>query len=121
MVSQFGLSESVGVIDLSEASGKQKDLVDTEVKKILDASYARAKECLTSNKRELDTLANALIKYESLSGDEIVNLLKGRKIDLKNRSQKPSRELKEITKPLDGEKSTGPAFGSQSHAPTKKN
>ena len=67
---------------------------DEEIKKLLKDSYSRAKYLLESNKIQLDRVAQGLLEYESLSGSEIVDLMDGKKINLKNlRSQKPSREL----------------------------
>merc|ERR1712167_66796 len=88
-------------------SGETQRYVDNEVRKLLTDSYERATQLLTKHRKELDTLANGLIEYESLSGGEIVSLLKGTKPDMKNRSQKPSRDLKEITKPLPGKAGSG--------------
>lgn len=99
MVAQLGLSDSIGPIDLENASGKQKDQVEEEVKRLLHESYARAQKCLQTNHKELENLANGLLKYETLSGEEVVKVMKGYKIDPKKRSQKPSRELKRIRKP----------------------
>lgn len=119
MVTQYGLSEKVGVIhvDSSSKSGETQKIVDEEIRTLVTDSYARAKELLTKHRRDLDILANGLLEYETLSGGEIVSLLKGKKPDMKNRSQKPSRDLKEITKPLPerpgaGSKST-PSYGSR--------
>lgn len=100
MVAQLGLSDSIGAIDLSEATGRQKEEVEKEVKRLLDESYARAKNLLTTNRKELENLAKGLLTYETLSGEEVVKVMKGQKIDTKNRSQKPSRQLKRIPKPV---------------------
>ena len=103
MVSQFGLSDTVGVMLAGdESSGTTKNEVDREVRRLLTESYARAKHVLEKHRRELDILANGLIEFESLSGEEVVQLLKGKRPNLDQRSQKPSREIKEITKPLKG-------------------
>lgn len=122
MVTQFGLSEKVGVMHLdnqSLQSGETQRYVDNEVRKLLTDSYDRAMAVLTKNRKELNILANGLLEYESLSGSEIVSLLKGKKPDMDNRSQRPSRELKEITKPLapnkTGRPKPSPSFGSNVH------
>lgn len=99
MVAQLGLSDSIGPIDLEKASGKQKDQVEEEVKRLLHESYARAQKCLQTNHKELENLAKGLLQYETLSGEEVVKVMKGYKIDPKKRSQKPSRQLKPIRKP----------------------
>ena len=70
-----------------------------EVKRLLHESYARAQKCLQTNHKELENLAKGLLQYETLSGEEVVKVMKGYKIDPKKRSQKPSRQLKPIRKP----------------------
>ena len=49
--------------------------VDTEVKKIIDTSYERAKKVLTEKIDDLHKIAKALLVYETLSGDEIRDLI----------------------------------------------
>ena len=59
-----------------EMNTKQQDLIDEEIDSILTSQYQRAKSLLENNKDLLDLLANELIKKESLSGQEIEQLLK---------------------------------------------
>ena len=51
--------------------------IDDCVKELVEESYARAKRCLLRHKNDHDKLAKALIKMETLSGDEIRSYLKG--------------------------------------------
>lgn len=60
---------------------------------LLDKSYQRAWACLQTHRRDLDLLANALIKHETLTGAEIKDLLLGKPIkmtpvDVKTRAPK---------------------------------
>jgi cell division protease FtsH len=57
---------------MSEETAKK---VDTEVKKIVDVGYQRAKKILTEKLDDLHKLAKALLVYETLSGEEIKNLI----------------------------------------------
>ena len=57
---------------MSEETAKK---VDTEVKKIIDTSYDRAKKVLTEKIDDLHKIAKALLVYETLSGDEIRDLI----------------------------------------------
>ena len=49
--------------------------IDSEVKKIVDKSYQRAKQVLTDKIDDLHKLAKALLMYETLSGSEIDDLI----------------------------------------------
>ena len=60
--------------------------VDAEVKKIVDAGYQRAKKILTEKIEDLHKLAKALLVYETLSGEEIKDLI------LKNTEPKRAKE-----------------------------
>ncbi len=88
MVAEFGMSE-LGPISIGggeqtwfgmfgeprgwseEMSGK----VDSEVKKILDESYKQARKILEANKSKLDKVTKALLKKETLDGDEFKKLV----------------------------------------------
>ena len=57
---------------MSEETAKK---VDTEVKKIVDAGYERARKVLTDKIDDLHKIAKALLVYETLTGDEIRDLI----------------------------------------------
>jgi len=87
MVKSWGLSEKAGPLDYNEeddryfgkdkVSAETKKMLDAEVRKIIDNGYNTAKKILTENRHELETLGAALLEYETLSGDEIKELLAG--------------------------------------------
>jgi cell division protease FtsH len=92
MVTRWGLSDKVGTVDygeeenskfyatqknFSEETGK---IIDQEIKRIVEEALQRAKAILAEKKSDLETLARALLEYETLSGDEIKDLLAGKKI-----------------------------------------
>jgi len=91
MVTKFGMSDILGPLayganedevflgrqiarheHMSEETSKK---VDQEVKKIVDNGYIRAKKILTEKLDDLHKLAKALLTYETLSGDEIKDLI----------------------------------------------
>ena len=93
MVTRFGMSDSLGPIayaenqeevflghsvsrtqNISEATAQK---IDDEIHRIIDESYQRAKDILTSRQSDLNVLARGLLEYETLTGDEIIALLKG--------------------------------------------
>ena len=57
---------------MSEETAKK---VDSEIRKIVDKGYERAKKILTDKIDDLHKLAKALLTYETLTGDEIENLV----------------------------------------------
>jgi cell division protease FtsH len=94
MVTQFGMSEAIGPMavgdqeqevflgrDLGhrrEVSEKTAQLVDSEVKRILDEAYRFTRETLKGNRELLETIARALLERETLDAEEIGALAEGR-------------------------------------------
>lgn len=97
MVTEWGMSESLGPVLYAENTGEvflgksvtqnkniseeTARLVDGEIKRLVTEGYTRAKNLLQEKKKEWETLSEALIEYETLSGDEIKAVLAGEKID----------------------------------------
>ncbi|MBT4470580.1 MAG: ATP-dependent zinc metalloprotease FtsH, partial [Rhodobacterales bacterium] len=85
MVMRWGMSDKVGDIDYQAAhegyaggniggfsiSTKTKELIEQEVKKLIDDGYAQALSILKKKKKEFERLAQGLLEYETLTGDEI--------------------------------------------------
>lgn len=84
MVTQLGMSESFGNVDLHTAYGnlssETKRKIEEEVRRMLEEGRLRALKVLTERRRDLDVLANALVEYEALTADEIRRVLKGEKL-----------------------------------------
>jgi cell division protease FtsH len=95
MVTQFGMSDLLGNIDYANeqqnylgpsAPGSQlgpdtQEKIDFEVRKIVDEGYATAKRILKKEKKKLDLLANGLLEYETLTGNEITKVLSGKPLN----------------------------------------
>jgi len=88
MVTKYGFSKDVGVVYHGGNTGEESASVDTrskidsEVKSMTEASYNRAKELLKKYAKEHRLLAETLLEYETLTGDEVRSLiLKGIKPD----------------------------------------
>lgn len=96
MVTEWGMNEDIGSIALEEPDGevflgysmsKRKALsdemaakIDSEIRAIIDEAYERARTILTDYHEEHELLAQALLEYETLTGDEIKAVIKGEKI-----------------------------------------
>ncbi|WP_088347870.1 MULTISPECIES: ATP-dependent zinc metalloprotease FtsH [Rhodomicrobium] len=94
MVTQFGMSDKLGplaygdneeevflghsVTRTQNLSDDTQKLVDQEIHSIVDTGYANARRIIEENIDELHTLAKGLLEYETLSGVEIIDLLKGK-------------------------------------------
>ena len=91
MVTRYGMSDQLGPIayqeneeevflgrsvsrtqNVSEETAKK---IDSEVKKIVEAGYARAKKILAEKVEELHKVSKALLTYETLSGEEIKKIV----------------------------------------------
>jgi ATP-dependent metalloprotease len=81
MVARLGMSEALGNVEYTRnyenLSSETKALIEAEVRKMLDASYNRARELLISKRHELDLLAKALVEYETLSKSEVEKVIRG--------------------------------------------
>ncbi|NIN92915.1 ATP-dependent zinc metalloprotease FtsH [bacterium] len=92
MVCEYGMSDKVGPLTLRKKeseiflgrdfakekaySEKTAQMIDQEVRKIVEDCRSRAKELLTKNKAKLDRLAKALMEKEILVGEEVEQILK---------------------------------------------
>nr|WP_254452238.1 ATP-dependent zinc metalloprotease FtsH [Roseicella sp. DB1501] len=104
MVTEWGMSEKLGMIaygensqevflghsvtqskNLSEATAQQ---IDGEIRRIIDEAYAKARSLLSENIDELHLLAKGLLEHETLSGDEIRQVIRGEPI-IRNRPDEP--------------------------------
>jgi len=96
MVTEWGFSEKLGTIRYAQdqeevflghsvsqsknMSDETASLVDSEVRRIVEGGYNKAKQILTDNLDDLHKVAKALLEYELLSGDEIKDILAGKVI-----------------------------------------
>ena len=96
MVISWGMSEKMGPLSYgdseqnylgqqgggaSQISDKTAQDIDNEVRKFVDDAYAYATKTLKKNHKELKLIAENLLEYETLTGDEITDLVNGKKID----------------------------------------
>ena len=95
MVTRWGLSEELGTVSYGEnqdevflgmsvsrtqnASEATVQKIDSEIRRLVEEGYNQATKILTERRADLEALAKGLLEYETLSGDEIQDLLKGKK------------------------------------------
>ncbi len=100
MVTQWGMSDKLGPLKYADnqeevflghsvtrtqnVSEQTAQMIDAEVRQIVNTGYDRAKQVLTDNIDQLHNLAAALLELETLSGDEIKKVLAGEPIDRAN-------------------------------------
>ena len=65
--------------------------IDAEIRRLVEAGLAEARRILTEHRDELETLAQGLLEYETLTGDEIKDLLAGRPPVRETGDEPPSR------------------------------
>ena len=84
MVTQMGFSKKLGNVSYSDnnqyfpgglIAEDTKKIIDDEVKRYVQEGYDTAYRILKRYRKDLDNLANALIEYETLTGDEIKDLV----------------------------------------------
>ena len=94
MVTRWGLSERLGPLTYSEEEGEvflghsvtrhktvsdqTQDLIDEEVRNIIDRNYKRSAALLRENEQKLHVMADALIRYETIDTDQISDIMEGR-------------------------------------------
>lgn len=85
MVTRFGMSPELGNVDLASnhdmLSAGTKQLIENEVRRVIEEGRVRATKLLQSKRKELDLLAKALVDYETLNKDEAYKVIKGEKLE----------------------------------------
>ncbi|MFN8827017.1 MAG: ATP-dependent zinc metalloprotease FtsH [Planctomycetota bacterium] len=97
MVCELGMSAKVGPIKYTaedenpflgrefrlagNVSERTLELLDEEVKRLVDEQYAAATKLLQDNRPKLDAVAQALLKHETISGDEVAAVMRGDDLD----------------------------------------
>ncbi len=91
MVTQFGFAEELGYVDYAneqesylgnyqggaKISGSTQKMIDDKVKELVDEGYDTAKRILTEKAEDLERLAQGLLEYETLTGNEITKVIAG--------------------------------------------
>ncbi|MFD1328222.1 ATP-dependent zinc metalloprotease FtsH [Mycoplana ramosa] len=118
MVTQWGFSDQLGQVAYGEnqqevflghsvaqsknVSESTAQKIDNEIRRLIDEAYSEAKRIITEKHHEFVALAEGLLEYETLTGDEIKALIRG---------EKPARDLGDDSPPHRG--SAVPKAGGQ--------
>ena len=108
MVTEWGMSETLGPLTYGDSeqevflghsvtqrksvSDDTAKIIDQEIRIIIDTAYDKAQAILTEHRDQLETLAQGLLEYETLSGDEIQALLRGETIVRRQPDDKAAQE-----------------------------
>lgn len=109
MVTQWGFSDQLGQVAYGEnqqevflghsvaqsknVSESTAQKIDNEIRRLIDEAYSEAKRIITEKHHEFVALAEGLLEYETLTGDEIKALIRG---------EKPARDLGDDSPPHRG-------------------
>ncbi|MEQ1714211.1 MAG: cell division protein FtsH, partial [Hyphomicrobium sp.] len=96
MVTEWGMSDKLGPLlyssnqqevflghSVTQSQNMSEDtarLIDEEVRRIVTSGQAKAWEVLLANRAQLESITQALMEFETLSGDEVMVLMRGEKI-----------------------------------------
>ena len=108
MVTKWGMSDKLGPLQYEEQqegylgmsgshrlmmSEETNKLIDSEIRGLVDGAHGRATEILRANEDKLHLLAQALLEYETLTGDEIKTLLENGRIERPDAPSGPTRPI----------------------------
>jgi cell division protease FtsH len=115
MVTQFGMSDKVGMMAVGEReqevflgrefgsrreiSERTAQMVDDEVKHFLDEAHERARRILTEHRELLDRIANALLERETIDREDVDLLAAGKSLPPMTSSTPPSAPTALSSKP----------------------
>ena len=112
MVTKWGMSDKLGPLQYEESQegylgmgqtartmggAETNKLIDAEIKSLVEGAHKRATDLLNEHEDQLHLLAQALLEYETLTGEEITTLLDTGKIDRPDEPKGP-----QITQPTHG-------------------
>ncbi|MGB3165217.1 MAG: ATP-dependent zinc metalloprotease FtsH [Alteraurantiacibacter sp.] len=129
MVTKWGMSDKLGPLMYEQsqegylgmgqssrtmAGADTNKLIDAEIKELVEGGLKRATDVLTEQEDKLHLLAQALLEYETLTGDEITRLMEDGKID---RPDQPSSPIPVQTTHGSAIPKAGKRFGGEGEAP----
>ncbi len=121
MVKEWGMSTKLGPIRLALDQGgnpwersdqpysdETAEAIDDEVRNIIEQNYNKARQLIETHREAMENLAEALLKYETVTADEVDRIMRGEKLDrptvsdlLDAEAAKPAPKPKNLPKPDD--------------------
>ncbi|HVJ66109.1 MAG TPA: ATP-dependent zinc metalloprotease FtsH [Bdellovibrionota bacterium] len=96
MVTEWGMSEKLGPLNYAKSqeniflgreisqhsvfSAETSKLIDDEIRKIVEDAYDKAMKAMTKHKKELEVMAEALLKYETIDAEDVIAIMDGRPV-----------------------------------------
>ena len=121
MVTEYGFSDKLGplrysaneeevflghsVTQTQNMSDQTADLIDSEVRVLIDEAETTSRRVLTERRDDLEKIAQALLEFETLSGKEVNGLLKGEAIFRPSADDPPAGSGRKSSVPTSGKKS----------------
>jgi len=118
MVTEWGMSEKLGPLRYTDnqeevflghsvtqhknVSDSTTELIDQEIRRLIEEGEATARHILTEKRHELDMLSKALLEYETLSGEEVDTVLKGEEVVRKDDDYMPPAGGRKASVPTSG-------------------
>ena len=106
MVTKWGMSDKLGPLQYEEQqegylgmggnqrlmmSDETNKLIDAEIRDLVESAHAKATRILKTESEKLELLAQALLEYETLTGDEIKELMTNGKLDRPDEPKGPTK------------------------------
>jgi len=134
MVTEFGFSEKLGPLRYTDndeeiflghsvtqhknVSEKTANLIDEEVRRLIDEAEGKARAILTKEKDQLENITQALLEYETLSGSEVDDILAGKGVHRPDPDDTPTEGGAKTSVPSSGkgagkDKKDGPGLGAE--------
>jgi cell division protease FtsH len=114
MVTKYGMSDKLGTMVYADENQESffgapkaisqatQQLVDAEIKSILDKQYLIARKLIEKNKKKIEAMTKALLEYETIDSDQIDDVMAGKKV----RAPKPSKSSNDKKMPPSGKAPT---------------
>jgi cell division protease FtsH len=110
MILEWGMSERLGFVNYSgmdqresfvaekEYSEQTARVIDEEIKRLIDEAYGEAKRLIEENWDKVTSVAEALLKYETLQGEDIRRIMRGERLDKPTVAELLEQEAAEAAK-----------------------